>query len=91
MVARLGATVRVSNAGFRHHPDCRVFIDIPLPDSRLANGSSNGPLGRPNSWSTTNWSSLTGGGAIPGLGKPPLGRDPKSRARSRDYLKQCVS
>lgn len=25
-----------------------------------------------------------------GLGRPPLGRDPKSRARSRDYLKQCL-
>ncbi|CAG8710349.1 715_t:CDS:2, partial [Acaulospora colombiana] len=24
------------------------------------------------------------------LGKPPLGRDPRSRARSRDYLKQCL-
>jgi hypothetical protein len=25
-----------------------------------------------------------------GLGRPPLGRDPKSRARSREYLKQCL-
>jgi hypothetical protein len=26
----------------------------------------------------------------PGPGKPPPGRDPKSRARSREYLKQCL-
>ncbi|KAF8305334.1 WD40 repeat-like protein [Clavulina sp. PMI_390] len=25
-----------------------------------------------------------------GVGRPPLGRDPKSRARSREYLKQCL-
>lgn len=25
-----------------------------------------------------------------GLGRPPTGRDPKSRARSREYLKQCL-
>lgn len=25
-----------------------------------------------------------------GLGRPPIGRDPKSRARSREYLKQCL-
>ncbi|EKM82837.1 hypothetical protein AGABI1DRAFT_111399 [Agaricus bisporus var. burnettii JB137-S8] len=29
-------------------------------------------------------------GAGAGLSKAPLGRDPKSRARSRDYLKQCL-
>jgi len=35
---------------------------------------------------------LTGlsGSSITSLGKAPLGRDPKSRARSRDYLKQYV-
>ncbi|KDR81374.1 hypothetical protein GALMADRAFT_239242 [Galerina marginata CBS 339.88] len=65
--------------------------DSPLPDSRLPNGgSTNGPTGRPNSWGTTNWTNVGGSGAVAGLGKPPLGRDPKSRARSRDYLKQCL-
>ncbi|KAF8803610.1 WD40 repeat-like protein [Phlegmacium glaucopus] len=64
--------------------------DSPLPDGRLPNGGSiNGPSGRPNYWGSTNWSNLPGG-TIAGLGKPPLGRDPKSRARSRDYLKQCL-
>ncbi|PPQ74192.1 hypothetical protein CVT26_004489 [Gymnopilus dilepis] len=65
--------------------------DSPLPDSRLPNGgSSHGPSGRPNSWGTTNWTNIATSGTVAGLGKPPLGRDPKSRARSRDYLKQCL-
>ncbi|KAK7466860.1 1,2-dihydroxy-3-keto-5-methylthiopentene dioxygenase [Stygiomarasmius scandens] len=59
--------------------------DSPLPDSRLPNGlPSIGISGRPMSWAGLNWA----GGA--GFGKPPPGRDPKSRARSRDYLKQCL-
>jgi len=62
--------------------------DSPLPDTRLPNG---GPAaGRPNSWGPPNWSNGPTGGSIAGLGKPPPGRDPKSRARSRDYLKQCL-
>ncbi|KAF5365579.1 hypothetical protein D9758_003126 [Tetrapyrgos nigripes] len=60
--------------------------DSPLPDSRLPNGAT---LGRPMSWAGLNWISGPSGGAG-GLGKPPPGRDPKSRARSRDYLKQCL-
>ncbi|KAJ3508200.1 hypothetical protein NLJ89_g5883 [Agrocybe chaxingu] len=65
--------------------------DSPLPDARLPNGnSSNGPNTRPHSWGASNWANLPAGGTIAGLGKPPLGRDPKSRARSRDYLKQCL-
>ena len=66
-----------------------LLLDSPLPDGRLPNGGSmNGPSGRQNYWGSTNWSNLPAGGTIAGLGKPPLGRDPKSRARSRDYLKQ---
>ncbi|KAF5358046.1 hypothetical protein D9756_001729 [Leucocoprinus leucothites] len=49
--------------------------DSPLPESRLSNGGLI--LG-------------AGGSTVSGLGKAPLGRDPKSRARSRDYLKQCL-
>lgn len=30
-------------------------------------------------------------GTVGNMGKPPPGRDPKSRARSRDYLKQFVA
>lgn len=39
------------------------------------------------------WIYLTmpSGSPITSLGKAPLGRDPKSRARSRDYLKQYVA
>ena len=31
---------------------------------------------------------MNGPASTTGIGKPSLGRDPKSRARSRDYLKQ---
>jgi hypothetical protein len=68
-----------------------LLLDSPLPDGRLPNGGSiNGPSGKPNYWGSTNWSNLPASGTIAGLGKPPLGKDPKSRARSRDYLKQYV-
>jgi striatin 1/3/4 len=68
-----------------------TLLDSPLPDGRLPNGGSiNGPSGRQNYWGSTNWSNPPAGGTIANLGKPPLGRDPKSRARSRDYLKQYV-
>ncbi|KAJ7632250.1 WD40-repeat-containing domain protein [Roridomyces roridus] len=61
--------------------------DSPLPDARVNGAASIGPTGRPNSWGWTNGPST---GTVAGLGKPPPGRDPKSRARSRDYLKQCL-
>ncbi|KAJ7074341.1 striatin-related protein [Mycena amicta] len=57
--------------------------DSPLPDARV-NGVAS--AGRPMSWGANGPSSAT----VAGLGKPPPGRDPKSRARSRDYLKQCL-
>lgn len=43
--------------------------------------------GRNNSLGGDSWPK---GPAAAALGKPPPGRDPKSRARSRDYLKQYV-
>lgn len=65
--------------------------DSPLPEGRLPNGSQSiGPSGRPSSWGSQSWVNGSLGGAGAGLGKPPPGRDPKSRARSRDYLKQYV-
>ncbi|KAJ7285996.1 WD40-repeat-containing domain protein [Mycena rebaudengoi] len=64
--------------------------DSPLPDGRVNGTASVGPSGRPNSWGGSNWVNGPSGGAVAGLGKPPPGRDPKSRARSRDYLKQCL-
>ncbi|RXW24871.1 hypothetical protein EST38_g949 [Candolleomyces aberdarensis] len=64
--------------------------DSPLPDTRLPNGAViNGPT-RPNSWGPGNWVQAGGASSGAGLGKPPPGRDPKSRAKSRDYLKQCL-
>ncbi|KAF9475668.1 WD40 repeat-like protein [Pholiota conissans] len=64
--------------------------DSPLPENRLPNGagSTAGPP-RAGSWGATNWPNAMASGPA-ALGKPPLGRDPKSRARSRDYLKQCL-
>ncbi|KAH9981462.1 WD40-repeat-containing domain protein [Lactifluus volemus] len=52
--------------------------DSPLPPERGSNGATaSGQRERVR-------------GQDPALGKPSLGRDPKSRARSRDYLKQCL-
>ncbi|KAJ7090211.1 WD40-repeat-containing domain protein [Mycena belliarum] len=64
--------------------------DSPLPDGRVNGVASIGPSGRPNSWGGSNWTNGPSTGTVAGLGKPPPGRDPKSRARSRDYLKQCL-
>ncbi|KAJ7236722.1 WD40-repeat-containing domain protein [Mycena haematopus] len=64
--------------------------DSPLPDGRVNGVASVGPSGRPNSWAGANWPNGPSAAAAAGLGKPPPGRDPKSRARSRDYLKQCL-
>ncbi|KDQ60581.1 hypothetical protein JAAARDRAFT_31547 [Jaapia argillacea MUCL 33604] len=72
--------------------------DSPLPPENprlsmgsLPNGLSAGPPGRPVTWAG-NWPIPNGAstGTVGGIGKPPPGRDPKSRARSRDYLKQCL-
>ncbi|KAI0075489.1 WD40 repeat-like protein [Panus rudis PR-1116 ss-1] len=61
--------------------------DSPLPQ---VGPMMNGSTGPSKAWSTT-WSGNGPTAATAGtLGKPPLGRDPKSRARSRDYLKQCL-
>lgn len=76
--------------------------DSPLPDQRLSISSlPNGPngvaftgLSSKTGTAPNNWALLAnGGGPVPSaanLGKAPPGRDPKSRARSRDYLKQYV-
>jgi striatin 1/3/4 len=58
----------------------------------MPNGVAIGPgsTGRPSSRGGTNWPGGPTGGAQSALTKPPPGRDPKSRARSRDYLKQFV-
>ncbi|KAK0240494.1 WD40-repeat-containing domain protein [Armillaria nabsnona] len=66
--------------------------DSPLPDTRLPNGApSVGTSGRPTSWGGSNWANgPSAGTSAAALGKPPPGRDPKSRARSREYLKQCL-
>ncbi|KAJ3842897.1 WD40-repeat-containing domain protein [Lentinula raphanica] len=65
--------------------------DSPLPDNRLPNGApSIGTSGRPGSWVGLNWPNAPSVNTLAGIGKPPPGRDPKSRARSREYLKNCL-
>ena len=56
-------------------------------------GASGGPPSRTQTWiSATGWGGANLNAATVGtMGKPPPGRDPKSRARSRDFLKQYVS
>ncbi|KAI0085434.1 WD40-repeat-containing domain protein [Irpex rosettiformis] len=67
--------------------------DSPLPPEGPG-AAINGPTRKTQTWSTgTGWHQTNGpsaGGPLGTLGKPPPGRDPKSRARSRDYLKQCL-
>ncbi|KAI0818800.1 WD40-repeat-containing domain protein [Irpex lacteus] len=66
--------------------------DSPLPPEG-PNAVPNGPARKTQTWSTgTGWHQLNGpsAGQLGTMGKPPPGRDPKSRARSRDYLKQCL-
>ncbi|KZV67957.1 WD40 repeat-like protein [Peniophora sp. CONT] len=53
--------------------------DSPLPPQSNVKASTWGASNVGSSWSASS-----------ALGKPPPGRDPKSRARSRDYLKQCL-
>ncbi|CCM03841.1 uncharacterized protein FIBRA_05990 [Fibroporia radiculosa] len=71
--------------------------DSPLPPDRMSTGSINGALmgnstSRTQTWvGSAAWSAPNGTAGTAGtIGKPPAGRDPKSRARSRDYLKQCL-
>ncbi|KAG2149294.1 WD40-repeat-containing domain protein [Suillus clintonianus] len=62
--------------------------DSPLPSERVPNGTSAPPVRQPSWGTSANWSA--GLPSVGSIGKPPPGRDPKSRARSRDYLKQCL-
>ncbi|KAI0028357.1 WD40-repeat-containing domain protein [Vararia minispora EC-137] len=66
--------------------------DSPLPpESRIPNGIQAGSTRSVNWGAGSTWSSGSGQtGILTGIGKPPPGRDPKSRVRSREYLKQCL-
>ncbi|KAI0637251.1 WD40 repeat-like protein [Trametes polyzona] len=72
--------------------------DSPLPPDRMSTGSvpngaaSGGPPSRTQTWvGQTAWSGVNPNAATVGtMGRPAPGRDPKSRARSRDFLKQCL-
>ncbi|KAF9228778.1 WD40 repeat-like protein [Gyrodon lividus] len=66
--------------------------DSPLPAERMPNGVVTVPARLP-SWTGTTSNpppTVASAPSVGALGKPPPGRDPKSRARSRDYLKQCL-
>jgi striatin 1/3/4 len=65
--------------------------DSPLPPERGPNGTSAAGSTRASAWagpSSSGWTNTNGPASTAAIGKPSLGRDPKSRARSRDYLKQ---
>ncbi|KAI9509955.1 WD40-repeat-containing domain protein [Russula earlei] len=68
--------------------------DSPLPPERGQNGALAGASARASAWagpsSLSGWTNSNGPASAVAIGKPSLGRDPKSRARSRDYLKQCL-
>ena len=62
----------------------------PLSVGSLPNGGP--PAAKPAQQAPkdgVNWSTGANAASV-SLGKPPPGRDPRSRARSRDYLKQCL-
>ena len=67
-----------------------VAKDSPLPPERGQNGTSAGGSARASAWAgpSSGWTNNNGPASTAAMGKPSLGRDPKSRARSRDYLKQ---
>jgi striatin 1/3/4 len=71
-----------------------VAKDSPLPPERGHNGTSATGSARASALagpsSTSGWANTNGPSSTAAIGKPSLGRDPKSRARSRDYLKQCA-
>ena len=73
--------------------------DVPLPSENrmsigslgaLVNGAPGGAGNKSNTWGGSQWSGLPNSNASAALGKPAPGRDPKSRAKSREYLKQYV-
>lgn len=80
-----------------HYNQCFGIVEAALPtDARpLSIGSlPNGgpPAAKPTQPAPKDGGSWPAGSNVANLslGKPPPGRDPRSRARSRDYLKQCL-
>lgn len=99
-VARLEVKVRVVPMLLLYNVliYCRP-TDVPLPsENRMSIGSLAGiPNGAPagvgnksNTWAGANWTGMANANTSAALGKPAPGRDPKSRAKSREYLKQYV-
>jgi striatin 1/3/4 len=101
-----GAPKQGSGSSSPGSPDSPVATEARLPATvpngvapPAAGPASQPDATRPQTWSGTNWAPSSGGpnGVSPAgstnaalLGKPQPGRDPKSRARSREYLKQCL-
>ncbi|KAG8903384.1 hypothetical protein FRB99_003376 [Tulasnella sp. 403] len=84
-------------------PEARLSIGSlgGLPNSTVQNITTSASAGAPvsalaNAGSNLNarpqtWAGVPNGVVLPtALGKPPPGRDAKGRARSRDFLKQCL-
>jgi striatin 1/3/4 len=83
-----GAPFAVTTSDSLNLPD--TAADSPLPSVSIQNGAvSTAPNGRPLTWSGSQWPITNNATAAAAqIGKPAPGRDPKSRAKSRDYLKQ---
>lgn len=69
--------------------------DVALPnDARLSIGSNpntNAAAPKPANQGSKDWAANVNAASNNiALGKPPPGRDARSRARARDYLKQCL-
>ncbi|KAI0306730.1 WD40-repeat-containing domain protein [Multifurca ochricompacta] len=61
--------------------------------SHKEGSSSSSPRSEASTWagqSSSSWTNTNGPASTAAIARPSLGRDPKSRARSRDYLKQCL-
>ncbi|KAF8321420.1 WD40-repeat-containing domain protein [Cantharellus anzutake] len=78
--------------------DVTADAEKPGSDMHLDSNSGASPNGAPahvpasqsNPGPTWAGGTSTNAQANMGLGRPPTSRDPKSRAKSRDYLKQCL-
>lgn len=83
---RLGVWVCGLFASFPVHRNDAEFppLDSPLPSEKVPNGVA------PRTSSAAPPSVAPAPSAGAASGKVPTGRDPKSRARSREYLKQCL-
>ncbi|KIP10330.1 hypothetical protein PHLGIDRAFT_28558 [Phlebiopsis gigantea 11061_1 CR5-6] len=81
-----------SQMGGSSHKEEGSSGSSPRSEGQISIPNGAGGARKTQTWSTgSNWpANGPTTGPVGTLSKPPPGRDPKSRARSRDYLKQCL-